>query len=117
MYEAGPCGFGIYRMLKERRHECWVVAPSNTPREMPTKLPPLQYPDRFEVRDVSANGGVRWNRRWVNVSIVCVGEYVGLEEIDDGLWEIYFGPLKLSRLNERRMLIEDEFGRLRRHNV
>jgi hypothetical protein len=52
-----------------------------------------------------------------NVSIVCVGEYVGLEEIDDGLWDVYFGPLKLGRLNERRMLIEDEFGRLKRHNV
>jgi hypothetical protein len=46
------------------------------------------------------------------LSIVCVGEYVGLEEIDDGLWGVYFGPLKLGRPNERRMLIEDEFGRL-----
>ena len=53
----------------------------------------------------------------MNVSIVCVGEYVGLEEIDDGIWEVYFGPLKLGRLNERRMLIEDELGRLKRHNV
>jgi transposase len=26
VYEAGPCGFGIYRMLKARGHECWVVA-------------------------------------------------------------------------------------------
>jgi hypothetical protein len=86
-------------------------------REMPSRLPPLEYPDRFEVRYVSANGGIRWNCRWVNVSIVCVGEYVGLEEIDDGLWDLYFGPLKLGRLNERRMLIEDELGRLKRHNV
>ena len=93
--------------------ECYRASP----RQMPCTLPPLEYPDRFEVRYVSANGGIRWNRRWVNVSIVCVGEYVGLEEIDDGLWEVYFGPLKLGRLNERRMLIEDEFGRLKRHNV
>ncbi len=88
-----------------------------SPREMPAKLPPLEYPDRFELRYVSANGGIRWNRKWVNVSIVCIGEYVGLEEIDDGLWNVYFGPLKLGRLNERRMLIEDEYGRLRRRNV
>ena len=26
----------------------------------------------------SANGGIRWNKNWVNVSITCVGEYVGL---------------------------------------
>lgn len=36
----------------------------------------------------------------IKVSIVCVGEYVGLEEIDDGLWNVYVGPLKLGRLNE-----------------
>jgi hypothetical protein len=34
-------------------------------REMPGKLPPLVYPDRCEVRHVSANGGIRWNRDWV----------------------------------------------------
>jgi transposase len=32
VYEAGPCGFGIYRMLKSRGHECWVVSPADTPR-------------------------------------------------------------------------------------
>jgi transposase len=25
VYEAGPCGFGIYRMLRARGHACWVV--------------------------------------------------------------------------------------------
>src|SRR5580704_7833805 len=34
VYEAGPCGFGIYRGLTARGHACWVVAPSNTPRRV-----------------------------------------------------------------------------------
>jgi hypothetical protein len=84
-------------------------------REMPNKLPPLEYPDRFEVRYVSANGGIRW--RFVTVSHVCIGEYIGLEEIDDGVWNVYFGPLKLGRLLERHMRIEDDLGRLKRHNL
>ncbi len=88
-----------------------------SPREMPNKLPALEYPDRFEVRLVSDNGGIRWNCGWVNVSVVCLGEYVGLEEIDNGLWNVYFGPLKLGRLNERTMRIEDQFGTLNRKNV
>ena len=106
----------------ERPHEALdmqtpseIYTPSN--REMPNRLPPLEYPDRFEVRYVSANGGVRWNRKWINVSIVCAGEYVGFEEIDDGIWNVYFGPLKLGRFNERLMRIEDELGRLYRHNL
>ena len=81
---------------------------------MPSKLPPLEYTDRFEVRYVSANGGIRWNCRWVNVSTVCIGAHVGLEEIDDAIWNVYFGAMKLGRLNERHMRIEDEYGRLYR---
>jgi len=57
----------------ERPHEALdqqtpasCYAPSARP--MPAKLPALEYPDRFEVRYVSANGGIRWNRRWVKIS-------------------------------------------------
>ena len=88
-----------------------------SPREMPRKIKPFEYPDRFEVRYVSGNGGIRWNRDWVNVSTVCIGEYVGLEEIDNGIWSVYFGPLKLGRLDERHMRIEDQYGLLKRRNM
>jgi putative transposase len=106
----------------ERPHEALdMQTPASryevSPRQMPNKLPGLQYPDRFEVRYVSANGGIRWNKQWVNVTTVCAGEYVGLEEIDDGIWNVYFGPLKLGRLLEKQMRIEDALGRLKRINV
>jgi putative transposase len=91
-----------------------AVCDEPSPRQMPTTLPPLASPDRFEVRDVSANGGIRWNSPWVNVSITCAGDYVGLEELDDGIWNVDFGPLKLGRLLERHMRIEDAYGRLKR---
>ena len=32
VYEAGLCGFGIYRLLRARGHACWVVSPGMTPR-------------------------------------------------------------------------------------
>ena len=32
-YEAGPCGYGLYRELKTLGHECEVVAPSLIPRK------------------------------------------------------------------------------------
>ena len=88
-----------------------------SPRQMPDKIPPLEYPDRFEVRYVSGNGGIRWNHTWVNVSTVCVGEHVGLEEIDNGIWNVYYGMLKLGRFDERTMRVEDQYGRLKRRNV
>jgi transposase len=30
-YEAGPCGYGLYRQLRELGHDCIVVAPSLIP--------------------------------------------------------------------------------------
>ena len=32
-YEAGPCGYGVYREIAEAGHECAVVAPSLIPRK------------------------------------------------------------------------------------
>lgn len=32
-YEAGPCGYGLYRQLLEVGHECQVVAPSLIPKQ------------------------------------------------------------------------------------
>jgi transposase len=33
VYEAGPCGYGLYRYLTKQGYECHVVAPSMTPRK------------------------------------------------------------------------------------
>lgn len=86
-----------------------------SPRQFPQKLAALEYPAHFETRYVSHNGGIRWNCDWVNVSITCAGQWVGLEEIDDGIWNVYFGPVKLGRLIEEQMRIEDDAGKLWRH--
>jgi transposase len=32
-YEAGPTGYGLYRLLKSLGHECLVVAPSLVPKK------------------------------------------------------------------------------------
>jgi putative transposase len=88
-------------------------------RQMPSKLPPMEYPHWFEVRKVNSAGSVRWSRHWVNVTQVLQGEYVGLEQVHDGQWDVYFGVKRLGRLDERHMRIEDEFSRLsrcRRHS-
>jgi transposase len=33
VYEAGPCGYGLYRTLKASGYDCEVIAPSLTPRK------------------------------------------------------------------------------------
>ena len=68
----------------------------------------------FAVRYVRANDGSHWNRRWANVSFICAGESIRLEAIDDGIWNIDFGPVTLGRLLEQHRRIEDHLGMRKR---
>jgi transposase InsO family protein len=107
------------RYNRERPHEaladetpasCYVPSP----RPYPTTLPPLEYPGHFERRLVSRNGGIRWAKRWVNVSHLLAERDVGFEEIDDGLWNVYFGPVWLGRFHEAVGRIVDHLDRTAR---
>jgi transposase InsO family protein len=71
-----------------------------SPRPFPDRLPQPEYPGHFEVRKVSKNGGIRWKKSWVNISHSLLEQFVGLEEVDDGVWSLYFGPLLLGRFHE-----------------
>jgi len=33
VYEAGPCGYWLYRYLRQKDYDCWVVAPSLIPQK------------------------------------------------------------------------------------
>jgi len=90
----------------ERPHEALGQTPPaahyhTSPREYPSKLPPIEYPDYFEVKPVSSNGVVYAHTGQVYVSNLLIGEYVGMEEVDDGLWDIYFGSVRLGGYNLR----------------
>jgi transposase InsO family protein len=90
---------------QERPHEnlnqkspAHLYAPS--PRPYPDRLPEPQYPGHFEVRKVSKNGGIRWKKGWVNISHSLLEQNVGLEEVHDGVWSLYFGSRLLGRFHE-----------------
>jgi transposase InsO family protein len=74
---------------------------SPSARPFPSVLPRIEYPGHFEVRRVSRNGGIRWRHGWLNVSHPLIDEYVGLEEVDDKIWDLYFGSMLLGRFDER----------------
>ena len=86
-------------------------------RILPASLPPLIYPAHYETRLVSKNSGIRWNNKWVAVSTTVAGLHVGLEEVDHGIWDVYLGRVKLGRLLEEKLRIEDHLGRLKRINL
>lgn len=64
----------------------------------------------FERWRVSRNGGIRWEHPWVNVSHLLAEQDVGFEEIDDGLWDVYFGAVWLGRFHEAMGRIVDKLN-------
>jgi len=87
-------------------------------REYPERAPRVEYPEHFEKRLVSRNGGFRWASDRVPITQTLEGEYVGLEEVDDGRWDVYFGHVRLGQMDERTLTITDALGnRVRRRVV
>src|SRR5439155_7147682 len=72
-----------------------------SPRPLPARLPPLDYPGHMEVRRVSTCGTISWNSAPLFVATALAGEYVAFEEIDDGLWTRQFATIALARYDER----------------
>jgi putative transposase len=58
-------------------------------------------PDADAVRRVKSNGLIRWRGTLVYVSEALGGEPVGLDEGDDGLWAVRYGPILLGLLADR----------------
>jgi transposase InsO family protein len=76
-----------------------------SPRPLPRRLPPLEYPGYAEVRFVSSNGCVSWINDPLFLTTALAGEYVAFEEVDDGLWTIRFADVVLGRLDARHRRI------------
>jgi transposase InsO family protein len=72
-----------------------------SPRLYPERIQPPAYPAHLEVRRVSAAGTFRLKARQPFLSNALANEYIGLEEVDDGLWNIVYYRTLLGRIDER----------------
>ena len=89
----------------ERPHEALDQAVPATryqpsPRPLPRRLPPLEYPGHAEIRRVDSIGYASW-RQPLYVSAALAGEDIAFEEVDDGIWTVTFASIVLGRFDER----------------
>lgn len=73
-----------------------------SPRPYPPMLPEMTYPNNMQVRWVKAQGDISWKGHHVYLTETLAGELVGLRQINDDLWDIYFGPIRLAQLDTLR---------------
>lgn len=92
----------------ERPHEALAMqTPGSlwTPsaRPMPVHLPAPEYAGHMQVRRVRHGGEIRFGGGLVFVSEVLANERVALEEVEEGIWSLFFYQRLLARLDERTM--------------
>jgi hypothetical protein len=89
----------------ERPHEALGQQPpascySPSPRAYPRRIEEPAYPAHFEVRRVRTTGEIKWRGQLVMITDVLTGEPIGLEEVSDGAWIVYFAALPLGVLDD-----------------
>ena len=102
---------------QERPHEALgmkrpgeVYQASN--RALPKRIEPYEYPAHYLVRRVSRAGTIRVLRRQIFVSNTLQEDYVGLEEVDDGVYDLYWCFYQIGRYELKTNKIHDVVSRV-----
>ena len=74
-------------------------------RSFPETLPVWEYGPGDQVRRVQALGWISFRGREFRLSKAFRGQAVALRPtLTDGLWEVFFGPQRIARINLREPL-------------
>ena len=102
--------FALFRQEynQERPHESLgMQTPSSiwrpSRRAMPQQLKQPDYSGHMEVRSVRHQGEIKFLGHCVFISLVLQGENVALEEVEDGIWSLFFCNSLLGRIDQRNM--------------
>ena len=92
----------------ERPHEALgMKTPSGfykrSRRRYPRRLPELEYPNNHQLRRVTDNGLISWSGTRVFLSNILRGEVVGLKQMNNRIWQLYFGPVLLGILDSAKL--------------
>ena len=96
----------------ERPHEalgmkCPAEVYRSSLRKMPQRIKAYEYPGHYLVRRVSRAGTVRMHNRQFFLSSTLMEDYVGLEEIDEGIYDVFFRFYQIARYDLRRNKVKD----------
>lgn len=84
-----------------------------SPRNFPARLPEVSYAAHWEERQVRGAGQMKWKGKDVYITTALIGERIGLEPIEDGMWMVYFARHPLGVFDERKGKVEALRGRRR----
>jgi len=77
-------------------------------REYNARIPEWYYPNEYKVRYICRNGSIRIGKaNWLFVTTALIEKNIGLEEMGNGIYRIYFRQFFLGYLDEKNMKVYD----------
>jgi len=105
--EAQQAAFDEFREVynEERPHEALQQHPPASVHQRSTRVwsgevNDPDYPNDFLVRRASKNGELKWGASTTYIASVLAGEAIGIEEVDDGVAQLWFGPIYLGTMRQ-----------------
>lgn len=96
-----------YVYNEERPHETLQQQPpalhyQSSTRSYTDTPEELSYPDYYVTRRVQQGGLVHCHGKIIYITHLLKGQLVGLVEVAEGSWDVYFGPVRLGGFDERQ---------------
>ncbi|MFZ7104716.1 MAG: integrase core domain-containing protein [Peptococcaceae bacterium] len=111
-FNAQQRAFNQFRTVynQDRPHEALgqktpVSVYRKSSRVYPDKFSEIEYNSNFSVRRVKPNGAIKWKARELYISGTLAEEPIGLKQIDNGIWQIYYSFYPLGIIDERTFKI------------
>ncbi len=90
---------------------CTVVMDHEGDRTEAFELPNDQAGHKKLIRLATQNGlHAKVASKRVPLSHLLEGQYIGLEEVGDGIWDVYYSHVRLGQMDERILKVEDALG-------
>ena len=83
-----------------------IYVPSN--RIWNGRLKSPEYPSGYTVRQGRQKGEIKWKGEKIYLGSVLYGEPIGLEEQDNDIWKVVYGPIILGFINQKNQFIRPE---------
>ena len=73
-------------------------------RPFPEKIPIFDYEANHKVLKVTQNGAIRWKSYyWVYLTAALKGKYVGIENLGNGIWKVFYRNVFLGFFDENEL--------------
>jgi putative transposase len=95
---------------EERPHEALEMETPSTvyvrsARAYPARVPEPEYGNALRVRRVGLRGVFSWKHQHVFLTETLIGESIGLQQVDERFYTVYFAAFPIARFDSHRLLI------------